>query len=128
MNRRLRRSPSERVATMRKLVITAILALSASPAFAGGHRHGPPWPYGGCCDRPGGFVIGDGLVQPYGGGPPVTYDYPPPYGYVNGGVGPGAPPAPPPVPVQPAWCSPADTVFVPQFGQTMCKPVMVPRY
>jgi hypothetical protein len=91
MNRRPRRSPSEREATMRKLVITAILALSASPAFAGGHRHGPPWPYGGCCDRPGGFVIGDGLVQPYDGGPPVTYDYPPPYGYVNGGVGPGGP-------------------------------------
>jgi hypothetical protein len=123
---------------MRKLMITALLACLATPAFAGDWRHdgchrcGPlgwaaPW----APPRPRGYVVGDGLVQPYGGGPPVTYDVPTPYGYgyVNGGVGPGAPPpAPPPVPVQPAWCSPADTIFVPQFGRTMCKPVMVPRY
>jgi hypothetical protein len=117
---------------MRKLVITAILAGLATPALAGGdwrhdgcHYCGPGgWATPGAPPRPGGYVVGDGLVRPYYGGPHVTYDAPPPYGYVNG----AAPPAPPPVPVQPAWCSPADTVFVPQFGRTMCKPVLVPRY
>jgi hypothetical protein len=84
--------------------------------------------------RPGGFVVGDGIVQPYNGGPPITYDVPAPYGY--GGVTIGqphyvggqlAPPAPPAVPVQPAWCADSEKIFVPQFNGSMCKPVYVPR-
>src|SRR5262245_37018300 len=101
---------------MNRVIITAALAIAvATPSFAGGWDYDGP-PYG--CNAPGACRLpGPGA---YGG-----YGYIPPYAYMNGGN--GYRPPPPPVPVEPAWCSPRDTVFVPRFNKWMCKPVLVPR-
>jgi len=95
------------------LLLGALIAGVAGPAFAGGYYDGPPRGY-----------YDDGPRYRFEDSPRARYGYPNnnpnAYGYRPA-------PRPPSVPVEPAFCERHDTIYVPSANKWMCKPVMVPR-